>query len=323
MSASLNLRSPLASFAIGVVLTLVLATGVVMALRQTGDPKAVSRNAPLIAAVIALGGVGTAQMVSIALDDRRARETRDIEAKRTEEARDIEARRARAAALQAYLERVGKLLTEKGLLNAKEKDDQSTPVVILARAHTLAVLEDLGPTHKRVVVQFLRESNLIPREVRDEKDKVVKEKVMDLSGANLRDADLFGLNLRDVGLDGAFLERANLREAHLPDADLGGTRMYGADLTGAHLSGGSLWNAQLQSRPDLRLEAANLSGANLNGADLRGADLREAHGLTQEQIDWTIGNNETRLSEGFSRPRWWSKGIEEQRKIVQERLREH
>jgi hypothetical protein len=264
-------RSPLGVAAIGVGATLVLALLVVISLLLARDAKAVADNAPLIGALVALGGVFTTQMVNSALEDRRARVNSELEE-----------RRASAAALQAYLDRMGNLLGEKGVRKADER--------ALARAHTLAVLEGLDPKRKGVVVQFLHESNLIPREVPGEQDKVV-----DLSGANLRDADLFGLNLSEAGLAGAFLERANLRKAHLPDADLGGTRLYGADLTGANLSGASLWNARLQSRPDLRLEAANLrgadlSGANLSGADLRGADLSganlsKAKGVTEQQLE--------------------------------------
>ena len=51
----LNLRSPAVLAAIGVVGIIVLAVGVVIALLRTGNDKAVSDNAPLIAAVIALG----------------------------------------------------------------------------------------------------------------------------------------------------------------------------------------------------------------------------------------------------------------------------
>jgi hypothetical protein len=262
-----RLRSPLGVAAIGVGATLVLAVLVVITLLLARDAKAVADNAALIGALVALGGVFTTQMVNSALEDRRARLNSELEA-----------RRARAAALQAYLDRMGSLLGEKGV----RKEDERA----LARAHTLAVLEGLDPKRKGVVVQFLHESNLIPGE---------QEKVVDLSGANLRDADLFGLNLREAGLAGAFLERANLRKAHLPGADLGGTRLYGADLAGANLSGASLWNARLQSRPDLRLEAANLSGANLSGAnlsganlsgaDLSGANLSEAKGVTEERLE--------------------------------------
>jgi hypothetical protein len=116
-------------FAIGVFVTLVLAVGAVTALLRTGDDQAVSDNSPLIAAIIALGGVGTAQMVSIALDDRR-----------TQEARDLEAQRAHEAALQNYFEQVGTLLIEQPLRRASPGDNLSTVV----RAQTLSVLEGFG-----------------------------------------------------------------------------------------------------------------------------------------------------------------------------------
>jgi hypothetical protein len=88
----LKLRSPAVLAAIGVVATLVLAVAVVMVLLRTGGAGAVSDNAGLIGALVALGGVFTAQMVSISLDDRRA-----------QQARELEAQRAHEAALQNYL----------------------------------------------------------------------------------------------------------------------------------------------------------------------------------------------------------------------------
>jgi hypothetical protein len=94
--------------------------------------------------------------------------------------------------------------------------------------------------------------------------------------------------------------------------------LSGADLTGADLRGASLINAELQRKDELNLSGADLSGADLSGADLSGADLRGARGLTQEQVDLTIGSNKAELPEGLNRPQWWSKGIEEQRRIVQE-----
>jgi hypothetical protein len=71
---------------------------VVVALLLTGDAKAVSDNAALIGALVALDGVFTAQMVSIALEHRR-----------TQEVRELEAQRAHKAALQNYFQQVGTL----------------------------------------------------------------------------------------------------------------------------------------------------------------------------------------------------------------------
>jgi len=87
---------------IGGIATLVLFLLVVMLLLRTGGAKAVSDSAAVIGALVALGGVFTAQMVSIALDDRR-----------TKEARDLESQRARDDASQAYLDQMSLLLLDK------------------------------------------------------------------------------------------------------------------------------------------------------------------------------------------------------------------
>jgi hypothetical protein len=178
----LALRSPAVLFAIGVVVTLVLAVVVVIALLRTGDAQAVSDNAPLIAAVIALGGVGTAQMVSIALEAQRARE----------------------AVLQNYFEQVGELLIEKPLRRASPGDDLSTVV----RAQTLSALEGLDPDRKRMLLLFLYESGLIY------KDKpVVSLAAANLSNATLREADLRLATLNGTDLSSANLLKADLNEA--------------------------------------------------------------------------------------------------------------
>jgi len=191
----LKLRSPAVLAAIGVVVTLVLALVVVMALLQTGDANAVSDNAALIGALVALGGVFTAQMVSIALDDRR-----------TQEARDLEAQRAHEAALQNYFEQVGELLIEKPLRRASPGDNLSTVV----RAQTLSVLEGLDPDRKRILLSFLYESGLIYE----------RKLVVSLVAANLREANLRGANLREADLGGAYLREASLGGADLREADL-------------------------------------------------------------------------------------------------------
>jgi uncharacterized protein YjbI with pentapeptide repeats len=264
------LRRPAALFVIGVVVTLVLAVGAGIALLRTGNAQAVSDNAPLIAAVIALGGVGTAQMVSIALEDQRTRETRALEDQRTQEARDLEDQRAREAALQNYFENVGELLIEKPLLRARPGDDLSTVV----RAQTLSVLEGLDPDRKRILLLFLYESGLIY-----ERKLVVSLVAANLSHANLREANLRGANLReanlrDVSLRQANLSEANLSRADLTEADLNVANLTQADLKEAYLRGATLFEADLS---DVSLRQGNLRGANLRGADLIMADLRQAN----------------------------------------------
>jgi pentapeptide repeat protein len=209
MGSSLNLRSPAVLTAIGISATLVLALIVIITLLQTGGAKAVSDNAAVIGALVALGGVFTAQMVSIALDDRR-----------TQEARNLEAQRAGEAALQNYFEVVGELLIEKQLRRASPGDNLSTVV----RAQTLSVFEGLDAERKRILLLFLYEAGLIY------KDKpVVSLEAANLSHANLRGADLSG-----TALHGADMNNADL-SCIVEETELGPI-MSCANLSGTNLS---------------------------------------------------------------------------------------
>ena len=102
---------------LGGVATLALTLVVVTALLRTGGAGALSDNAALIGALVALGGVFTAQMVGIALDDRR-----------NQESRDLEAQRAHEAALQNYFDQVGTVLIDQPLHRASPGDNLSTVV---------------------------------------------------------------------------------------------------------------------------------------------------------------------------------------------------
>jgi len=94
--------------------------------------------------------------------------------------------------------------------------------------------------------------------------------------------------------------------------------LYGADLRESKLRSTNLRRVNLEM---VDLREVDLQEADLHAANLRGANLHAARGLTQEQIEWTIGSSETKLPEGLNRPQWWSEDIEQQIKIVQERLR--
>jgi uncharacterized protein YjbI with pentapeptide repeats len=270
----LNLRSPAVLAAIGVVVTIVLAVGVVLALLRTGDANAVSDNAPLIAAVIALGGVGTAQMVSIALEDRR-----------TQEARDLEERRAQEDSLQDYFKHMGDLLTEHELMGTEQADDPvDDPVRVLARAQTLTLLERLGSKrdramrNKRVLVLFLYSMGLI------NKDNTIVQLVganlsaSDLSSTNLNDANFRDANLVGANFDGAYLVGAYLAGANFDGADLSGTDLGAANCTSANFRDADLSGAYLGSAYLVGTDfgSAYLIGANLINADLIGADLSGA-----------------------------------------------
>src|SRR5215208_8036959 len=112
MSSSLKLRSPAVLTIIGVAATVVVALMVVITLLLTGGGNAVSDNAALIGALVALGGVFTTQIVTRALEEKRAQED----------------------AKQSYFERMGNLLSDKELLDAKSEQIRQ-----LARAYTLTV----------------------------------------------------------------------------------------------------------------------------------------------------------------------------------------
>jgi len=172
-------------------------------------------------------------MVNSALEDRRAQTARDIEADRAEEARSTEAQRAQAAALQMYLEEMGKLLAdaERPLLKTAPGDELST----LARAQTLAVLEGLGPRQKRILLQFLAESGLINR----------NGPIVSLRWANLRGTDLRGIDLRMDNLSWVDLSEAKIAGENLLQTDLSGAILRGVDLTKAFLTSTGLRQADL------------------------------------------------------------------------------
>jgi hypothetical protein len=111
-------------------------------------------------------------------------------------------------------------------------------------------------------------------------------------------------SFRDGEPEPLVLNRTFLRSAQLWRANLSAAR-----LTDANLSGASLWEANLSAT---LLSGADLSGAILSGANLSGADLRAANlsgtDITQEQLEETYGDANTRLSPHLKRPAHWGRG---------------
>ena len=143
----------------------------------------------------------------------------------------------------------------------------------------------------------------------------------------VRGADLSRRNLRFANARGAFLAKSNLlfaslAEANLVEADLSGANLVGADLSGANLSVADLSGAGLGDailvKADLRdadlsgagLRDAILSGADLRGADLSGADLSAAKYLTQQQIEQTVGDANTKIPDSLTTPPHWLKPLQ-------------
>lgn len=239
---------------------------------------------------------------------------------------------AQDEALRVYLNEMSKLVVDDHL-----RDEHGDPDVRkVAQARTIALLLGLDASRKRRALKLVYELGLI--------DKIVP--ILDLKNASLDNADLGELALPDaclshVDLRTSDLSGSNLRSSDLSKADLRGANLTNADLSGADLVGvnflpydkrepakmsiHNLKDRDIDSREaDLRftkirpsLTLTNLSNTNLADADLSGAilantDLRNTRGLTEEQLEQTIGNQRTLLPSSLTSPGVWRKPIEEQ-----------
>jgi uncharacterized protein YjbI with pentapeptide repeats len=59
-------------------------------------------------------------------------------------------------------------------------------------------------------------------------------------------------------------------------------------------------------RGQAKLDGTTLEDANLRDADFQRIDLSTAIGLTQEQLDSAVGDKDTKIPEGLTRPPHWS-----------------
>jgi uncharacterized protein YjbI with pentapeptide repeats len=211
-------------------------------------------NLLIVPAVLALGGYLFARS-----ENRRTRDDADQQRRLD---RKIADDRRQDDPLQAYLDGMSQLLTdrERPLYRAQRGDTLSS----VARARALTVLPRLDGDRKARVVQFLYESDLIA------KDRVV----LALVEADLIEGQLRGAQLREANLGRTLLSRANLSTARLFKADLERADLQGANMKRANLQGAILAGAYLRLA---NLSEANLQGAMLGGAYLRGANLKEAN----------------------------------------------
>jgi hypothetical protein len=143
-----------------------------------------------------------------------------------------------------------------------------------------------------------------------------------LSGAYLDQVDLTKANLHLADLSRSNLHLGDLSGANLIETNLNGSDLTSADLSGAELSGATLLTATLTAAHLSKavLDLADLTGANLESADLTGADLTfsklkgarvggldlsTTKGLTQQQIDSSLGNGSTKLPPYIKKPASW------------------
>jgi uncharacterized protein YjbI with pentapeptide repeats len=213
--------------------------------------------------------------------------------------RELERDNAQETALQAYLNDMGRLILSDSspLRNAKAGDEVSG----LARAKTSTVLSGLDPERKRILLQFLKEEELI-----NSPNPAVSLSGADLShaqlssvdedhdrfflkGTNLAGSDLFAAQMRFAVLGKANLHEADLRKADLYSADLSHANLNAAlledsNLNKAELNSASLRNATL---PNAKLRGADLSGADLSNANLNDADLSFAYVNCSSEVGLT------------------------------------
>jgi Pentapeptide repeats (8 copies) len=201
------------------------------------------------------------------LNRRQTERAQQAEAAQQERALAVESLRAQDEALQAYLDQMAQLLTDKErpLHEAQPGDSLS----IVARARTLTVLGRLDSGRKRSVLEFLYESRLIDQEQALLHQEGLIERRHNI--VSLRQADLRGVYLSWSYLIGADLSWSYLREADIRGANLDGTDLSATNLTYADLAGAFL-------------SRADLSWAITGGADLSGADLTDITGWTEEQL---------------------------------------
>ena len=210
--------------------------------------------------------------------------------------REIADERRQDDMLQAYLEGMSQLLTDKDrpLHEARMGDSLST----VARASTLTVLNRLGRVRKRSVVQFLYESRLI-RSSAEEEEPIVSLRGADLSKADLSNtclegANLEGADLRGADLNDAILSWANLRRSDLTGAILRMTKSIETDLSSSDLTRADLSEAILQrsNLSDATLEDAVLRKASMEGANLMGARRSTERDTTLMWSSQAIPNEE-------------------------------
>ncbi len=106
---------------------------------------------------------------------------------------------------------------------------------------------------------------------------------------------------RDVSRD-PLEQRINLSNTNLRGANLSAANLVGANLKWANLSDDNLNNADLSGAD---LTCANLTGARMIHTKVRGTDLHWAVGVTQDQLNQTIGDKNTIGPTGRLRPNAW------------------
>ena len=120
---------------------------------------------------------------------------------------------------------------------------------------------------------------------------------LDLHNTNLRGADFTRARLQWAILTNANLHGAILSGANLLGAILTTTNLQEADLSFANLTGVNFADADLQDATlfNCNLQYAHLGSASLLRTDITNTDLSDVIGLTQEQVDFAVADENTKL----------------------------
>lgn len=196
----------------------------------------------------------------------------NLENQRANAELELERQRTESEALQSYLDQMSQLMLEKNL----SESEVGSPVRMLARARTLAVLGGLDDSQRKwTVLRFLYQSELI----------LYTKPVLGLASADLTEINFnvnlgTTANLPKVNFDHAYLRESQLKEANLAQAYLRHTKLAEAQLEGADLKGADLTKAEIGTTKGWKSVGKPLGdfgAADLSGADLSGATLTEAH----------------------------------------------
>jgi uncharacterized protein YjbI with pentapeptide repeats len=236
-------------------------------------------------------------------EERRAEQERALEERRAVRERALADDRAREDTLRTYLQQMSDLIT-RGALQARQSRDR--PENTLARTLTLVALRRLDGTRKGLVVQFLKEADLINSTAVYDRTKQgwnyyrapssVRPRVS-LAGADLRGAvmpwallswaDSAGpggreranaavldrADLRNADFRGGYLYGVSLMNADLRGADFSGAELDGTSFNGACLSGARFTRAKSYAAP-IDFRSAEGRGVDFSGADLKNASFR-------------------------------------------------
>jgi hypothetical protein len=191
----------------------------------TGRRDVVQAFALILAGVVGLIG-GIVGIANLSISRRNLRQQRELDE-----------RRAQDEALQSYFEQIGDLITEHALMGSVA----SVPVRLVANAQTLTVLGRLDAGHRKDPLLFLYGAGLINRD----------NKIVLLSGGDLRDANLSGATLRDADLSGANFSGANLSGAEVTEEQLA----FSVSLNAATMPTGQKYEDWRKTRPNFKLES--------------------------------------------------------------------